>query len=91
MFAHENVGLIGAEDKKEKKKVIKMKDVFVIPSNLKDKYSKKEKELKPKEMKKKELNIPDKKENEKTKKKTEMEQSKSLNKHIANSIKKKVL
>jgi hypothetical protein len=48
MFANENVGQLGATDKKEKKKVIKMKDVFVIPDHLKDKYSKKEKHLKPK-------------------------------------------
>jgi hypothetical protein len=55
MFANENIGLLGAEEKKEKKKVIKMKDVFVIPNHLKDKYSKKEKQLKPKEAEKKSL------------------------------------
>jgi hypothetical protein len=53
MFANENIGMLGAEEKKEKKKVIKMKDVFVIPNHLKDKYSKKEKHLKPKEVEKK--------------------------------------
>ena len=47
MFTNENVGLLGATDKKEKKKVIKMKDVFIIPNHLKEKYSKKEKHLKP--------------------------------------------
>jgi hypothetical protein len=49
MFEKENVGLIGAEEKKERKKVIKMKDVFVIPDHLKHKYHKKEKHIKPKE------------------------------------------
>ena len=53
MFANENVGLLGATDKKEKKKVIKMKDVFVIPNHLKEKYNKKEKQVKLKKDSKK--------------------------------------
>ncbi len=59
MFTNENVGLLGATDKKEKKKVIKMKDVFLIPNHLKDKYSKKEKDIKPKDIKPKEFNLKD--------------------------------
>lgn len=43
MFANENVGLIGADDKKERKKVIKMKDVFEIPKHKITQYCKKEK------------------------------------------------
>jgi hypothetical protein len=54
MFEKENVGFIGAEDKKERKKVIKMKDVFDIPSHRVNHYCKKEKvvEKKIKERKK---------------------------------------
>ncbi len=59
MFTIENVGLLGETDKKEKKKVIKMKDVFLIPNHLKDKYSKKEKDIKPKDIKPKEFNLKD--------------------------------
>ena len=43
MFENENVGLIGAKEKKEKKKIIKMKDVFEVPSGKAKLYEKKEK------------------------------------------------
>lgn len=48
MFENENVNYHGATDKKEKKKVNKMKDIFEIPAGQKSKIDKLEQKQKPK-------------------------------------------
>jgi hypothetical protein len=47
MFQNENVNYLGESDKKEKKKVNKMKDVFIVPNGQKSKIEKLEKKQKP--------------------------------------------
>ena len=42
MFSNENSNMFGHEEKKERKKVTKMKDMFEIPEGCKKKMEKKE-------------------------------------------------
>ncbi len=85
---HSNINDFGAEDKKEKMKFIKMKSIFVMPSN--PKYNKivneKEKELmKIQKEKEKTINVP-KKETIDTKKVTH-EIKKEIKKEIKPEVK----
>jgi len=42
MFSNENTNMYGHEEKKERKKIVKMKDMFEIPQGTMEKIEKKE-------------------------------------------------